>query len=87
MWQKEKIHWNRMMLLFKKMDTFGAKIISYPIIVLIVSIGHYAFMSMHTSFELVLFFTNKCHFKKNLNTINNKIKEYHAEKQYVQNYV
>ena len=83
MWRKEKIHWHRMMLLFKKMDTIGAKIISYPIIVALVSIGHYAFMLMHTSFELVLYCTNKYHFKNNLITINNKIKEYQYEKSYV----
>lgn len=79
MWNKEKIHWSRMLKLFIKMDTFGAKIISYPIIVLLVSFGHYAFMFMHTSFELVLFFMNKPHFIKNLNTINNKITEYNQQ--------
>jgi hypothetical protein len=75
---KEKIHWSRMIKLFKSMDTIGAKFISFPIIAILVSIGHYCFMSMHTMFELYLFFSHKKEFNQNLKTINAKLVLYNA---------
>jgi len=67
--KKELIHWNRMGELFNEMTGIGGVFIAYPILVTLVSICHYAFAIMHTSFELVLFFVNRKQFKENMQKI------------------
>jgi len=72
--KKEKIHWTRMIPLFKEMEGIGGKIIAYPILVFIISVCHYAFALMHTLFESFLFVFNKKQFKENMININNNLK-------------
>ena len=67
--QKEKTHWGRMLEIFGKMTGIGGKVIAYPIIVLIISIAHYSFAFMHTSFEIYLYMFNRKQFELNLNTL------------------
>jgi len=72
--KKEIIHWNRMGELFKEMTGIGGVLIAYPILVAIVSICHYLFALMHTSFELFLFVINRKQFKENMRKINAQLK-------------
>lgn len=70
---KEIIHWKRMRQLFNEMSGIGGKFIAYPLLVVIISLCHYAFVLMHSAFEIFLFFFNKEQFKKNMSNINQEI--------------
>ncbi len=69
---KEGKHWKLMKQLFSEMDDIGSKLISYPIIVVLVSFFHYLFSFAHFLFETVLFIFNKKQFQYNLNRFINK---------------
>lgn len=67
---KERIHWSRMGILWYEIGKdIGARFIAFPIIVILISISHYAFAFMHTAFETVLFFINKEQFKMNMKNV------------------
>lgn len=67
--KKEIIHWKRMRELFKDMVGIGGMLIAYPLLVITISICHYAFAIMHISFEFILFIFNRKQFKENMNKI------------------
>ncbi len=69
---KEKIHWIRMGRLFFEMDSIGAKVVTYPIIVVIITAFHYAFAGMHFMFEFVMFLLNRKQFKGNMIKLHDK---------------
>jgi len=73
MLKKEGKHWKAMKLLYKEMTDIGAKIISYPILVILISFFHYLFSSMHFLFESYLYLFNRKQFSKNLITLNKKL--------------
>lgn len=73
MLKKEKVHWHRMNGLFYEMDDLGSKIISYPIIVILVSFFHYCFASMHFLFETYMFLFKKNQFLKNMEASHKKV--------------
>jgi hypothetical protein len=67
--KKEKIHWKRMRNLMKELNRLAkviGPIIGILIIFPIVIITHYAFMLMHSSFELYLYLFNRPGFYANL---------------------
>jgi len=64
-WKKEKIHWNRMKTLMTKEFKGFAKVFGV-IVVLILSLIHYAFAGWHSLYELVLFIFARKAFKLNL---------------------
>lgn len=67
--KKEIIHRKRMGKLFKDMTGIGGIFIAYPLLVIIISLCHYAFAIMHTLFEFTLFIFNRKQFKENMNKI------------------
>ena len=64
--KKEKVHWKRTFGVYKEMDDIGGKMISFPIIIVLISLFHYCFAGMHLLFECTLFFTNKTRFRHNM---------------------
>lgn len=68
--KKEKIHWRKMKQMFSKFKTTASKIVAFPIITLLVSIGHYCFAIMHFLFEVFLWVFLKDQFKLNLIKLN-----------------
>lgn len=64
-WKKEKIHWIRMKNLMTKEFKGFAKVFGL-IIVLFLSLIHYAFAGWHSLYELVLFIFARKVFKLNL---------------------
>jgi len=66
MFKKEKLYFKKLRLLFREMDDFGSKYISYPIIVILVTFFHYCFATMHFLFELYLSFSNRTQFEQNM---------------------
>lgn len=67
LWIKEGIHWNRMSILWKIVGKdVGARFISYPIMVVLVSLSHYAFAGMHTLLDIYLFFFKRNILRKNV---------------------
>ncbi len=75
LYKKELIYWNRINLLFHDMEDIGSKIISYPIMVILLSIIHYCFIGMHFLFELFLYIFNRKQFNKNMNSLIIKLYE------------
>jgi len=71
--KKEKIHWKRMIKLFRELTGIGERIISFPILVVLISIFHYAFALMHFLFESVMFFSNKEQYKHNIAVIDRNL--------------
>ena len=69
LFKKESIHWIRMGRLFAEMPSIGAKLITYPIIVLIITLFHYAFAGMHTLFEIIMYIINRRQFKFNMDNL------------------
>ena len=67
-WKKEIKYWKRMSEVFKNIPGVGGKIISFPLIVILVTPFHYAFALMHAFFEFCLMFCNKKQFDKNMET-------------------
>jgi hypothetical protein len=64
--KKEQMHWSRMIRLKKEMIGIGGTLITYPIIVFILSISHYAFAGMHTGFEIYMYLFNRKQFELNM---------------------
>jgi hypothetical protein len=73
--KKENIHWTRMFELKKEMIGAGGIVITYPIIIFILTISHYAFAGMHTAFEIYLFLFNQKQFELNMINIEKHLKE------------
>ena len=66
LWMKEKIHWKRTGQIFKKYDTVALRY-TFGVFVAVLGICiHYAFVIMHTLFELMLFVFARKAFKANL---------------------
>lgn len=66
MYKKEKIHWSRTLSIYNEIDDIGGKVISYPILVLLVSFFHYCFAFMHMLFEVYMFIFNRKRFYVNM---------------------
>ena len=66
LWKKEKIHWKRTKQMFKKFPSVVGKATFGLIVVILVTIFHYAFALMHTFYEAVLFIFARDAFKANL---------------------
>ena len=75
MCQKDRIHYHRMKELFFEMDDLGSKFISFPIIFILITFFHYAFVGMHLLFEASLFLFANERFKLNVQTLANKLIE------------
>lgn len=71
------MHWTRMKKLLNEMVGIGGKLITYPIVVFILSISHYAFASMHTGFEVFMFIFHRKQFKMNMVNLENHMKNSH----------
>lgn len=63
---KEVVFWKRTWQMHKKFKLAG-KIFAFPIALLMVAIGHYAFAIMHFGFESFLWVVHRGQFKINLN--------------------
>lgn len=79
MFAKEKIHWARMCFLFDEMEGIGGKLITYPIIVIIISFFHYCFATMHFLFECVMFLFNHNQFKLNIVSLQKSVEKTNKE--------
>ena len=71
--KKEVVHWKRMWQMFSIMEGLAGKLISYPIIVALITVFHFAFAGMHLLFEIFMFFFFRDQFKQNIVNINNKL--------------
>ena len=65
-WNKEKIYWKRILGVWKRCKTIMGKTIGFLIVVILVSIAHYAFALMHFSFECFLWIFNRKQYENNL---------------------
>ena len=70
---KEKIHWKRTSDLFKKFNGWLNKLTFGLIAVIVGIIVHYAFVFMHTAFEVFLWVFFRETFKNNLKKISIKL--------------
>jgi len=52
--------------LYEAMVGVGGKIVTYPITVFLLSVAHYAFAGMHTSFELFMYVFHRKKFEMNM---------------------
>lgn len=66
LWKKEKVHWKRVKQMFSKFPSWIGKATFGLIVVVLVTLFHYAFALMHTLYEAVLFVFAKDLFKANL---------------------
>lgn len=73
MLEKEKIHWRRLKNLFKAIDSISGKLVSWPIIVVLVSIAHYCFAAMHFLFETYLYLFNRDQFELNMVSLSKRL--------------
>jgi hypothetical protein len=73
MYKKDGVHWRRMKDLFKEMDDIGSMFISYPIILVLISVIHYAFALMHFFFELSMYIFARDRFKMNMTNLTDKL--------------
>jgi hypothetical protein len=66
LYKKEMIHWKRVKQMFSKFPSWISKFTFGLIVVILVTIFHYAFALMHTLYEMVLFVFARDLFKANL---------------------
>lgn len=66
LWRKEINYWVRMWELRKKISTVIGKIISWPILCILITPFHYAFSLAHFLFETFLFVTDRKQFEYNI---------------------
>jgi hypothetical protein len=66
LWKKELIHWRRTKQMLSKFPGWLSKATFGLIVVILITIFHYAFAIMHTLFELFLFVFMRDMFKANL---------------------
>ena len=66
LWKKEKIHWKRILQMFKKFNGWVSKLTFGLIVATFITIFHYLFAIMHTFFEIFLFIFARQLFKANL---------------------
>jgi len=70
---KEGIHWDRMSILWNIVGKdIGARFIAYPIMVILITISHYAFAGMHTLLDIYLFFFKNEQLRMNIKFIYKK---------------
>lgn len=73
LWKKEKIHWKRIEQMFRRFHGWLNKATFGLIVVILVTIFHWAFALMHTLFELLLFAFMRDAFKANLQKLALKV--------------
>lgn len=73
LWKKEVNHWKRIDAMFDRFHGWLNKATFGIIVVILVSIGHYAFALMHTLYECCLFVFSRQAFKANLQKMALKI--------------
>ncbi len=66
LWKKELNYWKRVGAMFDRFNGWLNKATFGIIVVILVSIGHYAFALMHTLYECFLFVVANKMFKENL---------------------
>lgn len=66
LWKKEKIHWKRIGQMLGRFHGWLNKITFGLVVIILVTVFHYAFALMHTLFELLLFVFMRDAFKANL---------------------
>jgi len=66
LWNKEKMHWKRIKQIFGKFNNWIGKISFGFVVVVLVTVFHYAFAVMHTLYEILLFIFTRETFKRNL---------------------
>ena len=71
--KKEVVHWKRMWQMFSIMEGVAGKLISYPIIVGLITVFHFAFAGMHLLFEIFMYIFFNEQFKQNIVNINQKL--------------
>lgn len=65
-WIKEKKHWKRTFDVFGKFKNWFGKITLGVILAIVGTVVHYAFVSMSTLWQSLMFFINRKKFKINL---------------------
>jgi len=66
LWKKEKVHWKRTGQVLGKFSGWLSKATFGLIVVVLVTLFHYAFALMHTLYEILLFIFARDAFKANL---------------------
>jgi hypothetical protein len=66
LWKKEKVHWKRVGQIFAKINGWVFKVTLGVLVVILVTLAHYAFALMHTLYEMFLFIFARQAFKANL---------------------
>jgi hypothetical protein len=66
LWKKEIVHWKRVKQMFGKINGWVFKVTLGVLVVLLVTLAHYAFALMHTLYEMFLFIFARQAFKANL---------------------
>lgn len=66
MLKKEKVHYKRMIELFKEIDGIGGKCIAFPLMLTLITFFHYCFAFMHCGFETFLYICNRNQFDCNI---------------------
>jgi len=66
LWAKEKIHWKRLGIMFKRFNSIASKFTFGLIVASLIIIAHYVFAIMHTLYELILWAFFRRAFKANL---------------------
>ena len=74
LWIKEGKHWGRMGDMLKAINSLPGKIISWPILCVIISVFHYCFAVMHFLFETFLYFFNHNQYQRNMLNLEKSLK-------------
>lgn len=73
LWKKEKRHWKRTFDSIKKVDNWIGKVFATIVLMTIGNIVHYAFVIMHTLYEMFLWVVARKAFKENLQKLALKV--------------
>jgi len=71
---KESIHYKRLYKCLGDIHTVAGKIVSWPIICLVITFFHYCFATMHLLFETFLFLFKREQFNVNVVNLEKKLK-------------
>ena len=74
LWQKEIKHWSRMFDMLGAIHSVSGKLISWPILSIIISFFRYCFAGMHFLFETFLFVFNREQFNENMRNLERALK-------------
>jgi len=66
LWEKEKIHWKRLGVMFRRFQSWGSKLTFGVIVAFLICVAHYCFAVVHTLYEILLFVFARKAFKANI---------------------